>query len=57
MPNGHWVQNDQNVRKFFDEFAESRNFDALAPRNWYSVLGSDIRATQVLFPVLESTGI
>lgn len=37
-----------NVRKFFDTFAEKRGFDPLIPENWYKYQNSDIENEMVI---------
>lgn len=49
--NGNLDKHAQAVserRLFFENFANSRGFDALVPRNWYSINSQDIRTLQVL---------
>eukprot|EP00026_Physarum_polycephalum_P003096 Phypoly_transcript_03105.p1 GENE.Phypoly_transcript_03105~~Phypoly_transcript_03105.p1 ORF type:complete len:513 (+),score=72.19 Phypoly_transcript_03105:641-2179(+) len=41
---GHWTSNEnENSRKFFDDFASSKNFDPLVAENWYQFQGSDFK--------------
>jgi hypothetical protein len=48
---GYWtVEESKNVRKFFDEFAKSRNFDPLQPQNWYRFSSDDILQVKVRNP-------
>jgi hypothetical protein len=36
-------RNPKRWRKFFDEFAKSKNFDPLDAKMWYSISGNEIR--------------
>eukprot|EP00026_Physarum_polycephalum_P002482 Phypoly_transcript_02489.p1 GENE.Phypoly_transcript_02489~~Phypoly_transcript_02489.p1 ORF type:complete len:757 (+),score=113.72 Phypoly_transcript_02489:481-2751(+) len=37
-PAGHWTADRHaNMRAFFEQFAQERNFDPLVPENWYSL--------------------
>jgi len=37
---------DEKQRKFFEAFAEKRNFNLLEPQNWYSVTIADVSSLQ-----------
>lgn len=46
IPGKYW-NNAQNRRKFFDDFAAKRGFDALIAENWYPIQQKDIIAVKV----------
>eukprot|EP00026_Physarum_polycephalum_P003775 Phypoly_transcript_03789.p1 GENE.Phypoly_transcript_03789~~Phypoly_transcript_03789.p1 ORF type:complete len:743 (+),score=94.75 Phypoly_transcript_03789:50-2278(+) len=42
-PAGYWTNDrSQNMRKFFDDYAQKMNFDPLNANNWYNVKRKDI---------------
>ena len=42
----YWEDQD-NAKRFFDDFAKSRGFDPLNPERWYGFIKSDIRNEKV----------
>lgn len=49
---GYWA-NNQNLRKFFDKFAQDNQFDPLIPDNWYPITRRQIILAGVSFPFLS----
>ena len=42
-PNGHWtMEENKNMRLFFDAFAQKRGRDSLIPESWYDITKEDI---------------
>ena len=38
QPHGHWtVDEGENCRQFFEDFAKKANIDPLAPEDWYPI--------------------
>jgi hypothetical protein len=38
QPHGHWTVDDgENCRQFFEDFAKKMNFEPLVPENWYPI--------------------
>lgn len=47
-PRGHWTMDDNaNMRMYFDEFARRKNLDPLVPETWYSNSCENFRDTEV----------
>lgn len=45
---GYWYsKKENNVRRFFEEYAQSNGFDPLVPDNWYSVSRQSVLDTKV----------